>query len=130
MPGPEASGLALGAQNDRQEARGWATKRANPLLHSFVPMKVLFIGDIVGSPGRRIVGERARRLAEGHGAELVGANCETAGAGFGITPALVEELLGAGLDVLTSGNHVFDRKEILPLFEQGAADGRPLRPGN
>src|SRR3989304_2352202 len=93
-------------------------------------MKVLFIGDIVGSPGRRIVGEQARRLAEEHGAELVVANCETAAAGFGITPALVEELLAAGLDVLTSGNHVFDRKEILPLFEQGAADGRLLRPAN
>jgi len=93
-------------------------------------MKVLFIGDIVGGPGRRIVGEQARRLAEEHGAELVIANCENAAAGFGITPALVEELFAAGIDVLTSGNHIFDRKEILPFFEQGAADGRLLRPAN
>jgi hypothetical protein len=93
-------------------------------------MKVLFIGDIVGSPGRRIVAEQTRRLAEEHGAELVVANGENAAAGFGITPALVEELFAAGIDVLTSGNHIFDRKEILPLFEQGAAAGRLLRPAN
>ncbi|MEE9233983.1 MAG: TIGR00282 family metallophosphoesterase [Candidatus Acidoferrales bacterium] len=93
-------------------------------------MKVLFIGDIFGSPGRRIVKESARRLAEEQGAELVIANCENAAAGYGITPPLVEELLGAGIDVLTGGNHTFDRKEILPYFEQGAADGRLLRPAN
>jgi hypothetical protein len=93
-------------------------------------MKVLFIGDIVGSPGRRVVTEQARALAAEHGAELVIANCENAAAGFGITPPLVEELLSAGIDVLTSGNHIFDRKEILPFFEQGAAGGRLLRPAN
>lgn len=93
-------------------------------------MKVLFIGDIVGKPGRRIVVEQARRLADEHGAELVVANCENAAAGFGITPPLVAELLGAGLDVLTGGNHIFDRKEILPFFTQGAAEGRLLRPAN
>ncbi|MBI4466082.1 MAG: TIGR00282 family metallophosphoesterase [Acidobacteria bacterium] len=93
-------------------------------------MKALFIGDIVGSPGRRIVAESVRELAEEHGAELVVANCENAAAGFGITPALVEELLEVGIDVLTSGNHIFDRKEILPFFEQGAGDGRLLRPAN
>lgn len=93
-------------------------------------MKALFIGDIVGSPGRRLVAESARALAAEHGAELVVANCENAAAGFGITPPLVQELLEAGIDVLTSGNHVFDRKEILPYFEQGAANGRLLRPAN
>ncbi|MGH9862326.1 MAG: TIGR00282 family metallophosphoesterase [Candidatus Acidiferrales bacterium] len=93
-------------------------------------MKVLFIGDIVGSPGRAIVSEAARALAEEHGAELVVANCENAAAGFGITPSLVEELLAAGCDVLTSGNHIFDRKEILPYFEGGSAGGRLLRPAN
>lgn len=93
-------------------------------------MKILFIGDIVGSPGRRLVAERARELAAEHGAELVVANGENAAAGFGITPPLVQELLEAGVDVLTSGNHVFDRKEILPYFEQGAANGRLLRPAN
>lgn len=93
-------------------------------------MKVLFIGDIFGSPGRRIVTESARALATEHGAELVIANCENAAAGIGITPPLVTQLFEAGIDVLTSGNHIFDRKEILPYFEQGAAGGRLLRPAN
>src|SRR5574341_2532638 len=93
-------------------------------------MKVLFIGDIVGSPGRRIVVESVRGLATQHAAELIIANCENAAAGFGITPPLVQELLEAGIDVLTGGNHTFDRKEILPYFEQGAAGGRLLRPAN
>ena len=93
-------------------------------------MKVLFIGDIVGSPGRRVVLDSLPALVAEHQAELVVANCENAAAGVGITPALADELLQAGIDVLTSGNHIFDRKEILPYFEQGAADGRLLRPAN
>lgn len=93
-------------------------------------MKVLFIGDIVGSPGRRVVQESVRTLAAQHKAELVIANCENAAAGFGITPPLVQELLESGIDVLTGGNHIFDRKEIVPYFEQGAAGGRLLRPAN
>ena len=93
-------------------------------------MKTLFIGDIVGSPGRRIVKHSLAALEAEHGVDLVIANCENAAAGFGITPALVEELLGAGIDVLTSGNHIFDRKEILPFFASGSADGHLLRPAN
>jgi len=93
-------------------------------------MKVLFIGDIVGSPGRRVVLDSLPALVAEHQAELVIANCENAAAGVGITPALADELLQAGIDVLTSGNHIFDRKEILPYFEQGGADGRLLRPAN
>ena len=93
-------------------------------------MKVLFIGDIVGSPGRRIVTESVRALVAEHAAELVIANCENAAAGFGITPPLAQELLEAGIDVLTGGNHTFDRKDILPFFEAGSAGGRLLRPAN
>ena len=93
-------------------------------------MKVLFIGDIVGSPGRRIVTESVRELAAQHTVELIIANCENAAAGFGITPPLAQELLEAGIDVLTGGNHTFDRKEILPFFEGGGAGGRLLRPAN
>ena len=93
-------------------------------------MNILFIGDVFGSPGRRIVCEQAKQLAAEHAADLVIANGENAAAGYGITPPLVQELLDAGIDVLTGGNHIFDRKEILPFFEQGAAQGRLLRPAN
>jgi len=93
-------------------------------------MKVLFIGDIFGSPGRRVVLNALSALVAEHQAELVIANAENAAAGYGVTPPLVTELLEAGIDVLTGGNHTFDRKEILPYFEQGAADGRVLRPAN
>lgn len=93
-------------------------------------MRILFIGDIVGRPGRQAVEARLPALVAEHEPALVIGNCENAAAGFGITPALVEELLSMGIDVLTSGNHVWDRKEILPYFQQGAANGRLLRPAN
>jgi len=90
-------------------------------------MKILFIGDIVGKPGRRIVKERAAAFAQQEGVDLVIANCENAAAGFGVTAALAEELLGAGIEVLTTGNHIWDKKEIL-----GYLDSQPrlLRPAN
>ena len=88
-------------------------------------MKILFIGDIVGKPGRRIVKERTADLAQEEGIDLVIANCENAAAGFGITPALAEELLPVGIDVLTTGNHVWDKKEILSYIE---TQPRLLRP--
>jgi metallophosphoesterase (TIGR00282 family) len=93
-------------------------------------MRILFIGDIVGRPGRQAVTEELPALVAGYAPELVVANAENAAAGFGITPALVDELLAAGIDLLTSGNHIWDRKEILPFFEAGAADRRLLRPAN
>lgn len=93
-------------------------------------MTVLFIGDIFGSPGRRVVLDSLPGLVAEHQPELVVANCENAAAGYGITPALAEELLAAGIDVLSGGNHIFDRKEIIAFFEQGAAAGRLLRPAN
>jgi hypothetical protein len=90
-------------------------------------MRVLFIGDIVGSPGRRIVLERLADVAANEGVDLVIANGENAASGFGITPRLVEELLGAGIEVLTGGNHIWDRKEILDFASQ---EPRLLRPAN
>lgn len=93
-------------------------------------MRILFIGDIVGRPGRRAVAERLPELVAQHQPGVVIANCENAAAGFGITPELVEELFATGIDVLTSGNHIWDRKEILPYFEQGAKRERLLRPAN
>jgi metallophosphoesterase (TIGR00282 family) len=91
--------------------------------------KILFIGDIYGQPGRRIVKEQLPALVEEYAPDLVLANGENAAAGFGITPPLVEELLGLGIAVLTSGNHIWDKKEILPYLAEHA-DGRLLRPAN
>lgn len=90
-------------------------------------MRVLFIGDIVGSPGRQIVKERlADTVAQQH-IDLVIANCENAASGFGITPRLAEELLAYGIDVLSGGNHIFDRREIFDYFPH---QPRLLRPAN
>lgn len=92
-------------------------------------MKILFIGDIFGHPGRRATKETLPSLIEEFSPELILANGENAAAGFGITPPLVEELLEMGIAVLTSGNHLWDKKEILPYLADHA-DGRLLRPAN
>ncbi len=92
-------------------------------------MKILFIGDIFGQPGRRIVKETLPALREEFAPDLILANGENAAAGFGITPGLVEELLDLGIAVLTSGNHIWDRKEIAPYLTEHP-DGRLLRPAN
>jgi len=92
-------------------------------------LKILFIGDIFGQPGRRMVKEALPRLVEEHRPELILANAENAAAGFGITPPLVEELLDMGIAVLTSGNHIWDKKEIFPYLRDHV-DGRLLRPAN
>ena len=76
-------------------------------------MRILFVGDIVGSPGRQIVRDRLPDLVSKRQIELVVANGENAASGFGITPRLADELLANGIDVLTGGNHSWDRKEIL-----------------
>lgn len=98
-------------------------------------MKILFIGDIFGRPGRNIVKDRLPELRKQHAVDLVIANCENAAAGFGITPPLAEELFDLGIDVMTTGNHVWDKREIIEYFHM--ADGNPhsparrlLRPAN
>ena len=90
-------------------------------------MKVLFIGDIVGEPGRKIVRQHIKGLTETHRPDLVIANGENAAGGFGITPNIADELFFMGIDVLTSGNHVWDKKEIEPYL--GKQD-RLIRPAN
>jgi 2',3'-cyclic-nucleotide 2'-phosphodiesterase len=90
-------------------------------------VRILFIGDIVGAPGRRIAVERVADLIAQERLDLVIANGENAAAGFGITPRIVEELLGTGIEVLSGGNHIWDRKEILDFFPQ---EPRLLRPAN
>jgi 2',3'-cyclic-nucleotide 2'-phosphodiesterase len=90
-------------------------------------MRILFIGDIVGSPGRRIVLERVGDIVANEQADLVIANGENAASGFGITPRLTEELLSAGIEVLSGGNHIWDRREILDFIQR---EPRLLRPAN
>jgi metallophosphoesterase (TIGR00282 family) len=98
-------------------------------------MRILFIGDIFGRPGRTIVKDRLPALVKELAIDLVLANGENAAAGFGITPPLAEELFEMGIDVVTTGNHIWDKREIVDYFQ--AADGNPhsparrvLRPAN
>ena len=90
-------------------------------------MRILFIGDIVGSPGRQIVHDRLADLVEHQHIDLVIANGENSASGFGITPRIAEDLLQNGIAVLTGGNHSWDRKEI---FEYMPHEPRLLRPAN
>lgn len=90
-------------------------------------MKVLFIGDIVGAPGRGAVQELLDPLVQARGIEFVIANAENAAGGKGLTPKVAEELLAAGIHVLTNGNHVWHHKEVLDILDR---DERVLRPAN
>ena len=90
-------------------------------------MRVLFIGDIVGSPGRQIVRDRLADVVAQRQIDLVIANGENAASGFGITPRLAEELLKMGIEVLSGGNHSWDRKEIMEYLPH---EPRLLRPAN
>jgi hypothetical protein len=90
-------------------------------------MRVLFIGDIVGSPGRQIVHDRLADVVAQKKIDLVIANGENSAAGFGITPRIADELLHAGVEVLSGGNHSWDKKEILDFM---AHEPRLLRPAN
>lgn len=90
-------------------------------------MNILFIGDIFASPGRNIVADHLRDIKETNHIDLAIANAENAAGGFGITPTIAEELLALGLDVLTSGNHIWDKKEILDYLPR---QPKLLRPAN
>ncbi len=90
-------------------------------------LKVLIIGDVVGRPGRVAVGRLVPPLREELGIDLVVVNCENAAGGAGITPNTADELFRAGADVLTSGNHVWRKKEVFELLK---LDHRVLRPAN
>jgi len=90
-------------------------------------LKILFIGDIVGSPGRKIVHDRLHDILEQRQIDLCIANGENAASGFGITPRLAEELFASGIEVLSGGNHIWDRKEIFDFFPH---EPRLLRPAN
>jgi len=90
-------------------------------------MKILFAGDIVGSPGRKAVSGIIPQLKKREKAELIIANGENAAGGSGITPRIAEEIFNSGVDIITSGDHIWKRKEIVELLDQ-----KPniLRPAN
>ena len=97
-------------------------------------MQILFIGDVFGSPGRKIVRDHIHHLVETNKVELLVINVENAAGGFGVTPAICEEFFDLGADVLTTGNHVWDKKEINDYLASGLTNGsharRVLRPAN
>jgi metallophosphoesterase (TIGR00282 family) len=90
-------------------------------------MNILFIGDIFASPGRGIVADNLNRLITEHKVSLAIANAENSAGGFGVTPLIAEELFSLGLDVLTGGNHSFDKREIHDYLN---SHPRLLRPAN
>ena len=91
------------------------------------PLKVLFIGDVVGAPGRKIVSQVLPRLIPRWGLGLVVCNAENAAGGSGLTLKCYEELVEAGVDVITMGDHVYRKDEIFQIFERA---GDVLRPAN
>jgi metallophosphoesterase (TIGR00282 family) len=98
-------------------------------------MQILFIGDIFGSPGRKIVHDHLAHLVERYQIDLLIANAENAAGGFGLTPAIADDLFALGCDVLTTGNHVWDKREIIDYFnsvngDPSAQARRVLRPAN
>jgi 2',3'-cyclic-nucleotide 2'-phosphodiesterase len=90
-------------------------------------MKILMIGDVVAKPGRMAVLERIQDLREQHHIDLAIMNAENLAGGFSVTPSLCEQLFAAGIDVMSSGNHIFDKKEAIPYIEK---QPRLIRPAN
>jgi metallophosphoesterase (TIGR00282 family) len=89
--------------------------------------RILFIGDIVGRPGRELVRRGLAALVDRHQIDIVIANAENAAAGFGITREIGDQILGWGVDVMTSGNHIWDKKEAIAYI---GVEPRLLRPAN
>ena len=90
-------------------------------------MKLLFIGDVIGRPGRDVVGEELPRLRETLGLDFVILNGENLAGGFGVTRKIADEIFAAGVDCITTGNHWLDQREILTFIGE---DDRILRPAN
>jgi metallophosphoesterase (TIGR00282 family) len=90
-------------------------------------MRILFVADLVGKPGRRVARALLPQLRAEKAADVVVANGENLAAGFGVTGPTVSDLLDMGVDVVTSGNHIWDRREGLTLLE---SEPRLLRPAN
>lgn len=94
-------------------------------------MNILFVGDIFGSAGRKIVHEHIGHVVEAHQVELIVINAENAAGGFGVTPQIAEEFFDLGADVLTTGNHVWDKRELIEYMKSGEERARRvIRPAN
>jgi metallophosphoesterase (TIGR00282 family) len=97
-------------------------------------VRILFVGDIFGRPGRTIVRDHVPRLVSEHKVDLLIANAENSAGGFGVTPQIAEELFELGCNVLTTGNHVWDKREIIDYMnangESYSMSRRLLRPAN
>jgi hypothetical protein len=98
-------------------------------------LRILFVGDVFGSAGRRIVREHLAHVIAERSVDLVIINAENAAGGFGVTPAIAEDLFELGAHVLTTGNHVWDKREIIEYMQSVQADSherprRVLRPAN
>ncbi len=97
-------------------------------------MNILFVGDVFGSPGRHIVREHLPHVLETHAVDLLVINGENSAGGFGITPSIAEELFDLGAQVITTGNHVWDKREIFEYMTVPATSHergrRILRPAN
>ncbi len=89
-------------------------------------MKLLFIGDIVGEPGRRAVAQLVPVLRQRHGIDVVIANGENSAGGSGITPDTAADIFAAGVDIITSGDHLWDQKEVTQLLDGESRFVRPL----
>lgn len=90
-------------------------------------MRILFVADVIGSPGRKVAKGLLRLVREDAAADVVVLNGENSAGGFGITPEIARELFDLGVDVITTGNHVWDKREILPYLDK---EPRLLRPAN
>ena len=89
-------------------------------------MRILAVGDVIGKPGRRAVAELLPGLRERYRTDMVIANAENAAGDIGVTPTTADELLEAGVDVLTSGNHIWAQRDIIPYLESDIPIVRPL----
>ena len=118
--------MALGVSRALKEA-GRKGICEPPCYREHSGMNILFIGDIYASAGRRIVADHLRDIKETNRIDLAIANAENAAGGFGVTASVAEELFKLGLDVLTTGNHVWDKRELYSYIDR---QPRLLRPAN
>lgn len=88
-------------------------------------MKVLMIGDVVARPGRRAVLNHIQNLRSEYGVDIAVMNAENVAGGFSITPPIAEELFESGIDLMTSGNHIFDKGEVIPYIRKNKKLVRP-----